>query len=95
MPLCRDHAELRGMIHFKARKPLGGLETVDYCPEHASRSDSRQLVMTESETERLRQVVRARDSGLAKRPHGPVSQGDLLGLTQVVTNTLQNALAVE
>lgn len=59
MPLCRNHAELRGTVHIKAKKPLGGFDTYDYCMEHRGQENRLAEAMVESEADRLRRAVQA------------------------------------
>jgi len=84
MPICRDHAELRGKIHIKARAPIGGFDTFDFCPEHHGADDTRPEVISEDEAERLRRAVRAlaqrrlmREAGVLRSPAEPPMQAEL------------------
>jgi hypothetical protein len=84
MPLCRDHAECRGWVHFKAAAPIGGFDSRDYCPEHRGIVDTGAPVMEESEADRLRRVVQAnaqrrlmRERGALRSPPPAPEQGSL------------------
>jgi len=84
MPLCRDHAELRGQLHIKAKAPLGGFDTFDFCPEHTRSDDTKAEIVGEDEAERLRRAVRAlanrrliRERGVLLSPAAVPRQGEL------------------
>jgi hypothetical protein len=84
MPICREHAELRGNIHIKAKGRLGGFDTFDFCPEHRGGDDRKTELIGEGEAERLRRAVRAnarrrlmRESGVIRSPLGKSTQGEL------------------
>jgi len=81
MPICRDHAELRGSVHIKARKPIGGFDTYDYCPEHRGLPAGVAEPVTEVEADRLRRAVQALARRRRMRERGsealPLGQGEL------------------
>jgi len=84
MPMCRVHAELRGKIHIKAKAPIGGFDTFDFCPEHRGGDDTKPDVIAEEEAERLRRVVHAlaqrrlmRETGVLRSPPAPPEQATL------------------
>ena len=35
-PLCGDHATQTGTLFFCGKPPVRGVETIDYCPQHAN-----------------------------------------------------------
>jgi hypothetical protein len=57
MPVCRNHAELMGTVHIKAKKPLGGFDTRDYCLEHRGQPEPVTGALPEAEADRLRRSV--------------------------------------
>ena len=84
MPLCRDHAQHRGNIHIKARKPIGGFDTIDHCPEHRDVPDTGARVIRDEEVEQVRRAVRAlalrrlmRERGSVPASPIPPLQGEL------------------
>jgi hypothetical protein len=84
MPICRDHAELRGQLHVKAKAPLGGFDTFDFCPEHQGGDDTKPEIIGDDEAERLRRAVRAlanrrlmRERGVLLSPAAVPRQGEL------------------
>jgi hypothetical protein len=84
LPLCRDHAETRGWVHIKARAPLGGFDSYDYCSEHRGQDDHGAPLIEEHEADRLRRAVHAlaqrrviRERGALKSPPKPPEQRSL------------------
>lgn len=67
-PLCIEHTNARGWVHFKAPKPIGGFESIDWCKGHTEEEHMRPITRGDAEQVRYRHRCIARPGLVLLRP---------------------------